>query len=571
MSYEVLARKWRPRSFGELVGQEHVRRALVNALDRGQLHHAYLFTGTRGVGKTTIARILAKSLNCETHGVTSAPCGECSACREVDEGRFMDLVEVDAASRTRVDETRELLDNVPYAPTRGRYKVYLIDEVHMFSGHSFNALLKTLEEPPEHVKFLLATTDPQKVPVTVLSRCLQFNLRLMPLAAIRDHLGHIAREEGIDHDDAALAQIARAASGSMRDALSLLDQAIAYGEGAVRADHVEGMLGTLSRDRLLRLAHALADADGATLLAEVEGLAQAAADLEPVLIELQSLLHQVAIAQAVPEAIDPAVADVERIRELAGRLEPAAVQLYLQIATLGRRDLAWAPDPRTGLEMILLRMLTFRPAEAEAAASVAVPPTAAAGSEAAPATTPAAAAVPASGGDAGGRATAATATEAEPVPAHPEGSGAPQQAQAEPVAAGGSTGGEIDWPRTVAALNLRGLAGELAANSVLLGIEGRKVRLGLAPEHAHLGGERYRQRLETALGAHLGRELRVELSEEVPAGLSTPAEIERRMADEQLRSAEARLHDDPVVQALEQRFGATVEPGSVRPGGDDET
>jgi len=253
MSYEVLARKWRPRSFPELVGQDHVRRALVNALDNDRMHHAYLFTGTRGVGKTTIARILAKSLNCETNGVSSEPCGTCSACTEIDEGRFVDLIEVDAASRTKVDETRELLDNVPYAPSRGRYKVYLIDEVHMFSNHSFNALLKTLEEPPPHVRFLLATTDPQKVPVTVLSRCLQFNLRLMPVAAITGHLERILAAEGVDFEAAALGQIARSASGSMRDALSLLDQAIAFGEGRVRASDVEGMLGTLSRERLFSL------------------------------------------------------------------------------------------------------------------------------------------------------------------------------------------------------------------------------------------------------------------------------------------------------------------------------
>jgi len=349
MSYEVLARKWRPRSFPELVGQDHVRRALVNALDNDRMHHAYLFTGTRGVGKTTIARILAKSLNCETNGVSSEPCGTCSACTEIDEGRFVDLIEVDAASRTKVDETRELLDNVPYAPSRGRYKVYLIDEVHMFSNHSFNALLKTLEEPPPHVRFLLATTDPQKVPVTVLSRCLQFNLRLMPVAAITGHLERILAAEGVDFEAAALGQIARSASGSMRDALSLLDQAIAFGEGRVRASDVEGMLGTLSRERLFSLVEALADADSARLMHEIDELARAASDLEPVLADLLSLLHQLAIAQTVPDAVDESVADVDRVRELAARISPEDVQLYYQIGTLGRRELPWAPDPRSGL------------------------------------------------------------------------------------------------------------------------------------------------------------------------------------------------------------------------------
>ncbi len=565
MSYEVLARKWRPRSFAELVGQEHVRRALANALDRGQLHHAYLFTGTRGVGKTTIARILAKSLNCETHGVSSEPCGECGACREVDDGRFIDLIEVDAASRTRVDETRELLENVPYAPTRGRYKVYLIDEVHMFSGHSFNALLKTLEEPPPHVKFLLATTDPQKVPVTVLSRCLQFNLKLMPLAAINEHLVHIASAEGVEHDEVALGHIARAASGSMRDALSLLDQAIAYGQGAVHAREVESMLGTPSRERLLRLADALAAADGAALLAEVEGLAQAAADLEPVLIDLQSLLHQIAIAQAVPEAVDPAVADIERIHALAERLEPAAVQLYHQIATLGRRDMAWAPDPRAGLEMTLLRMLAFRPAGGEMDGAQGG---ASAGAGADGAASPSESRRTPDAGPGPERAPAEP-PQRPASEAVPPAKAAPARSKAAEVDSGEETTAateDLDWPRVVAALNLRGLAGELAANSVLLAVEGRQVRLGLAAEHAHLGGERYRSRLEGALAEYLGHEVKLQLIEEVPAGLVTPAELEQQVTEERLRTAEAELRSDPVVQALEERFGATVEPGSVSPG-----
>jgi DNA polymerase-3 subunit gamma/tau len=542
MSYEVLARKWRPRTFPELVGQDHVRRALVNALDSGRLHHAYLFTGTRGVGKTTIARILAKSLNCETNGVSSAPCGTCSACREVDEGRFIDLIEVDAASRTRVDETRELLENVPYAPTRGRYKVYLIDEVHMFSTHSFNALLKTLEEPPPHVRFLLATTDPQKVPVTILSRCLQFNLRLMPVPAIVEHLEKIATAEEVEYETPALAQIARAAAGSMRDALSLLDQAIAFGQGTVRADEVESMLGTLSRERLFALLEALIAADAQVLVNEVDELARATADLAPVLTDMLALLHQLALAQTVPESLDESVGDAERVRELAGRITPEDIQLYYQIATIGRRDLGWAPDARTGLEMTLLRMLAFRPASTDEPAPNPrqSTPRAAAG-RVSKAPESAAAEPPASAG---------SENEADAV-----------QAAAEPPPAGNR---ELDWERTVAALGLRGLAGELGANTVCQGMEDDRVRLALAPEHAHLGEERYRERLEEALSQYLGRTVRIELSRERPE-TETPADAGRRRADEQRAEAERAIAADPVVQALQDRFGAEVEDGSVQP------
>ncbi|HSH29698.1 MAG TPA: DNA polymerase III subunit gamma/tau, partial [Thiohalobacter sp.] len=364
MSYQVLARKWRPRSFSELVGQAHVLRALVNALDNDRLHHAYLFTGTRGVGKTTLARILAKSLNCET-GVGSHPCGECSACREIDEGRFVDLIEVDAASRTKVDETRELLENVQYAPTRGRYKVYLIDEVHMFSNHSFNALLKTLEEPPPHVKFLLATTDPQKLPVTILSRCLQFNLKRLPPEQIRDYLEQILEREGIRSEPGALRELARAADGSMRDGLSLLDQAIAYGGGEVAEAEVRTMLGTIEREFVYDLARALAAGDGRALLARVADAAERSTDFAALLAELLSVLQRIAVHQALPDGGLDEYADLpEVIAELAAAMSPEDVQLFYQIGLIGRRDLPLAPDPRGGLEMILLRMLSFRPAAA---------------------------------------------------------------------------------------------------------------------------------------------------------------------------------------------------------------
>ncbi len=360
MSYQVLARKWRPRNFGELVGQAHVRQALTNALDNDRLHHAFLFTGTRGVGKTTIARILAKSLNCE-QGISSTPCGTCSTCMEINEGRYVDLIEVDAASRTKVDETRELLENVQYAPTRGRYKVYLIDEVHMFSNSSFNALLKTLEEPPPHVKFLLATTDPQKLPVTILSRCLQFNLKHLSPEQIRNHLGMVLEKEGIEFDTPALGLIARAADGSMRDALSLLDQAIAFGGGTLRESDVRSMLGSIEQHHVIDLLNGLADGNACTLLARVAQLAEQAPDFAGVLAELTSTLHRIALAQAVPEAVNDEMADREAVLALAGRLSPEDVQLYYQIALIGRRDLPLAPTPRGGFEMVLLRMLAFRP------------------------------------------------------------------------------------------------------------------------------------------------------------------------------------------------------------------
>jgi DNA polymerase III subunit gamma/tau len=360
MSYQVLARKWRPRIFREMVGQEHVLQALINALDHNRLHHAYLFTGTRGVGKTTIARILAKCLNCET-GVSSEPCGTCSACREIAEGRFVDLIEVDAASRTKVEDTRELLENVQYAPTRGRYKVYLIDEVHMLSNSSFNALLKTLEEPPPHVKFLLATTDPQKLPMTILSRCLQFNLKNMIPERIVNHLKFVLEQEVIPYEESALWQLGRAADGSMRDAMSLTDQAIAYGSGKILESEVAAMLGTLDQAAVYEILSALASLDGKAILGAVQRMSEQAPDFANALAEMLSVLHRIAIAQALPEAVDNSHGDRERIMQLAQQMPSEDVQLFYQTALLGRRDLPLAPDPRAGFEMVLLRMLAFKP------------------------------------------------------------------------------------------------------------------------------------------------------------------------------------------------------------------
>ncbi|WNL41155.1 DNA polymerase III subunit gamma/tau [Halomonas sp. PAMB 3264] len=366
MSYQVLARKWRPRTFHELVGQTHVQRALVNALDQGRLHHAYLFTGTRGVGKTTLARILAKCLNCTANGegddgVTSTPCGQCDSCRAIDEGRFVDLIEVDAASRTKVEDTRELLDNVQYAPTQGRYKVYLIDEVHMLSTSSFNALLKTLEEPPPHVKFLLATTDPQKLPPTVLSRCLQFTLKHMPPERVVEHLTFVLGQEGVAFDESALWLLGKAAEGSMRDAMSLTDQAIAFGQGAVRHADVAAMLGTLDHRHILALAKALAEVDVQAILAEVATLSEQGPDFAAVLDDLTGILHRLAVAQMVPGAVDNSHGDRDTILELAGHFTAEDIQLYYQIGIQGRGDMEHAPDLRSALEMTLLRMLAFRP------------------------------------------------------------------------------------------------------------------------------------------------------------------------------------------------------------------
>lgn len=361
MSYQVLARKWRPQTFADVVGQEHVLTALANGLSLGRIHHAYLFSGTRGVGKTSIARLLAKGLNCET-GITATPCGVCDNCREIEQGRFVDLIEIDAASRTKVEDTRDLLDNVQYAPARGRFKVYLIDEVHMLSRHSFNALLKTLEEPPAHVKFLLATTDPQKLPVTILSRCLQFHLKALDVEQIRHQLEHILKEEHIAHEPRALQLLARAADGSLRDALSLTDQAIASGDGQVSTEAVSTMLGTLDDDQALSLVEAVVAADGERVMALVNDAASRGIEWEALLVEMSALLHRIAMVQLSPAALGSDMAAIEqRMRELARIVPPTDVQLYYQTLLIGRKELPYAPDRRMGVEMTLLRALAFHP------------------------------------------------------------------------------------------------------------------------------------------------------------------------------------------------------------------
>ncbi len=549
-TYTALARKWRPRSFAELIGQDHVRRALVNALETGRVHHAFLFTGTRGVGKTTIARILAKCLNCET-GVTPTPCGQCASCREIDAGRFVDLIEVDAASRTKVDDTRELLDNVQYSPTRGRYKVYLIDEVHMLSTHSFNALLKTLEEPPPHVKFLLATTDPQKLPVTVLSRCLQFNLKRIPLAQISGHLRAILEKEAIEFEPAGLTLVAQAADGSMRDGLSLLDQLIAFGGGRAGEAEARAMLGTVARDHVLQLAERLAAADAAELMRYAQSLDEWAPDYAQVLDELSSLLARIALKQVVKDFEGDDLYPQELLERLAGAIPAEDVQLYYQTAIVGRRDLTLAPDPRTGFEMVLLRMVAFRPqagaGAVPAAAHGARPP-----------------GVDLASGHSPGP--AATARGAAPGPAV---GSAEQGAGARPATLPGSTApaaspGAQDWAAIVAALDLTGAGRQLAAHCVLLGRDGAAVRLALDPRSKFMRTPAVEEKLAQALAKYHGQPVRLEFTAVAPQA-ETPAQAEQRASQEEAEAARRAFESDPGVQGFRDRFGATPLPETIRP------
>jgi DNA polymerase III subunit gamma/tau len=488
MSYQVLARKWRPHNFPEMVGQNHVLRALANALENNRLHHAYLFTGTRGVGKTTIARILAKSLNCETKGVSAYPCGECNACREIDAGRFVDLIEVDAASRTKVEDTRDLLENVQYAPTRGRYKVYLIDEVHMLSTHSFNALLKTLEEPPPHVKFLLATTDPQKLPPTILSRCLQFSLKRLSLEQITTHLAKIVATEQIDHEAASLKLLAQAADGSLRDALSLLDQAIAYGAGKLLTTDVSTMLGTLDYEVVLNLVRALATNNATEVLQQVASLAESNPDFNSILSELLSLLQKIALAQFVPQAIDQHDELGQEILALAQQMLPEEVQLFYQIGLIGRRDLPLSPEPRGGFEMIMLRMLVFRPQESDLRA-----PRAPERSQ--PAETP----------------RNYTASPAPHLAASSHAHHVPV-VSSQPVTTPTSTNAE--WAQIVSNFPIRGLAKELIAHCEFKQLEGNIFYLTLSDAHKTLCSSRAQQVINEHLQQHYQKTCRIELVQE---------------------------------------------------------
>ncbi|MFM1885270.1 MAG: hypothetical protein RL026_427 [Pseudomonadota bacterium] len=546
MTYTALARKWRPRSFAEMSGQEHVLRALGNALDSGRVHHAFLFTGTRGVGKTTVARIFAKCLNCE-QGVTATPCGHCASCLEIDAGRFIDLIEVDAASRTKVDDTRELLDNVQYSPTRGRYKVYLIDEVHMLSTHSFNALLKTLEEPPPHVKFLLATTDPQKLPVTVLSRCLQFNLKRLSNTLIGARLAHILGQEGIDAEPVALRLVATAADGSLRDALSLLDQLLVFGNGQVREADAVAMLGTVDRSHVAGVATLLADGQAAPLIAHARQLEQWSPDYGQLLDDLAGLLAQVAVLQAVGgEPAEETGHDPALLSELAARIGAEDLQLYYQIALLGRRDLSLHTDPRLGFQMTLLRMLAFRPA---GLAGTSAPGTPAAG------VTPLA--------SSGSRAHAAPVTLSHATPASPP---------PPPPAVGGTPAGDLatltpgSWPALLGRLDVSGLAKNLASHLALQSIEGSSLRLVLDPSMAAVRSRNAEERLLQALNRHFGQTLRldIQLGAVGAAATMTPAVLQARATEGRLAGAQEALEAEPGFRAFQEHFSASLQPGSVR-------
>jgi DNA polymerase-3 subunit gamma/tau len=542
MSYLVLARKWRPRGFAEVVGQEHVVRALTNALEAQRLHHAYLFTGTRGVGKTTLARIFAKALNCET-GLTATPCGRCNACSEIDAGRFVDLMEVDAATNTKVEEMRDLLDSAQYMPTLGRFKVYIIDEVHMLSRSAFNSMLKTLEEPPAHVKFVLATTDPQKVPITVLSRCLQFNLKQLPATLIADHLSNVLAQEGIQSEPAALQLIGAAARGSVRDALSLLDQAIAFGAGVVLTEQVATMLGSVDQQYLFKLLEALAANDGRAVMAEAQALMQRNVSFELALEQLAALLTRVALAQVVPQAPNAAQTDAERTQNLAQRLAPEMVQLYYQIALTGRRDLSLAPDEFGGFTMTLMRMLAFVPREAIAAPVRATPPVSQERAPSAATSQPArSAAAPA----------VRTASAAAVVPAPSDNS-----------AAAGTLASNEDWITLVAALNAGGMAQMLARNCELKSFDGRRLELTVPPEHRHLLDPAYQEKLTVAIRAKLGA-VRVNIAVGDHSGASLAA-LEGQVQQARMAKAIASIEADPFVRDMVDNLDAKLIETSIKP------
>ena len=524
---QVLARKWRPRSFKELVGQEHVVRALTNALREQRLHHAYLFTGTRGVGKTTLARIIAKSLNCET-GVTDAPCGVCGACTEIDAGRFVDLLELDAASNTQVDSMRELLDNSLYAPTAGRYKVYIIDEVHMLSRSAFNAMLKTLEEPPEHVKFVLATTDPQKIPVTVLSRCLQFNLKQIPQMQIAGRLQQILEAEGLVSEPPALALIARAAQGSLRDALSLLDQAIAHGGGKVEVASTRLMLGAVDQTYLHTILRALAEGDGEKLLAEADRMAERSLSFEMALQDLGTLLHRLALVQIVPGALPDDDPDASALRDMAVVFSPEELQLYYQIVVQARSEIGLAPDEYAGFTMALLRMLAFAPA-----------------SETAPdRTAPARSTRPRS--------------EIEAAPDDPPAAESPVTGTQAPTHASGS------WSQIIEALGLTGMTRMLAQHCEMTRLDDKRIDLMLPKTHERLLEKAYQERLRSALQKHFGDRLLISITVGEGSG-GSPVAVAQRERDRQQARAIADIEQDPFVRELVENFDARVNESSIKP------
>lgn len=538
MTYQVLARKWRPKSFNDMVGQEPVLRALINGLNQGRLHHAYLFTGTRGVGKTTLARIIAKCLNC-SEKISAEPCGQCSNCLAIDEGRFIDLLEIDAASRTKVEDTREILDNVPFAPTQGRYKVYLIDEVHMLSGHSFNALLKTLEEPPEHVKFLLATTDPQKLPITILSRCLQFNLKALSPELIAARLVYILQQEQINYAAEALELLAHAANGSMRDALSLLDQAIAFGNGQVQVADVKQMLGTIDQSYMLQIMQALMKRDAAELLSVCQNIAEQSLDFAKVLEELLFFLHRIAINQAVPNFNHSNTHYAEQIANLAQQLAPEEVQLYYQIALIGRRDLALAPSPKSGFEMIVLRMLNFAPAETPVK-----PVKENSATKIEPNKTP----------------PKSSAAEPIEIPTPKAKSGAIEIAQTPPAL----SFQEYDtWADILLKLNLSGLAQTLAMNCVLLEKTEHAMSLALDGNQSALLNPTMTQLIETALQNLFQKSIKLTITLATDP-ITSPAKQKEKAQIEHVQQTVAAIENDSNIQSLLKTFDAKIQHQSVK-------
>ncbi|VAW78212.1 DNA polymerase III subunits gamma and tau [hydrothermal vent metagenome] len=576
MSYQVLATRWRPAKFDELVGQEHVLRALTNALDNDRVHHAFLFTGTRGVGKTTIARILAKSLNCE-QGMSATPCGQCSACVGIDQGRFVDLIEVDAASRTKVEDTRELLDNVQYAPTQGRYKVYLIDEVHMLSTHSFNALLKTLEEPPPHVKFLLATTDPQKLPVTILSRCLQYNLKRLTIDQIQQQLLFILEQEKIKYETKASLTIARAADGSMRDGLSLLDQAIAYCDFNLQTKDVQDMLGTIEQNYIHQILLALSRQEAPLLMKLVSQIAERAPDFDQVLSDIISLLHRLAMVQQVPEALDEWVEDSEQLLELAQLLKPEDVQLYYQIAVNGRADLQWVPDQKSGVEMLLLRMLAFRPVDVSTSGAEISSPSG-------------------QHSNAAANESRSGSRQSQAVMSNEQSNNETLSQRQRPVAGldkvgaleSGRNGVEresatssrvvseatpmpektitdtSDWKNMIQSMQLLGPVRQLANYCSYEGQQEGIFRLALDPKYEAICSEDMRSRLEQAIKNTFGKELTLKMNFR-GSKIESPVQTDKRKNNERHQEAVDSLKQDSTVKEIQNMFDAEISPDMVRP------
>ncbi len=548
---QVLARKYRPKSFADFIGQEHIVKSLTNALNNQRLHHAYLFTGTRGVGKTTLGRIIAKCLNCEA-GISATPCEKCVSCQEITANCSVDLIEIDAASNTKVEDTRELLNNVQYAPTRDRFKIYLIDEVHMLSGHSFNALLKTLEEPPEHVKFILATTDPQKLPVTVLSRCLQFHLKNMPAELIAKQLGFVCEQENVPAEMAALTQLAQAANGSMRDGLSLLDQAIAYGNQTVRTQAVQAMLGILPDEQLFTLINALAESNGQQLIQQLRTMISDGADCEAILEALLNTLQQIALVQTVADTLDVQTTNATLLKKFAAELSKEQVQLFYQIALIGRRDLQWAATPQSGLEMILLRMLAFENVDVGAARERPASSLRTATPTQDNSSTP-----PMSKNQSF---TAQQPTTHNPQPTTHNSQPTTHNSQPTTHNSQPTTNA---WHQLIEALNLSGITLVLAQHCELKNLENDKITLQIAASHTALANDKQKQRLTEALNQHFGKPMRLEIVSS-DNKVNSPAVEQQRQLQAEQASAKSSLENDPNIQKMMRQFGATIDTNSIR-------